>query len=102
MASAKSVIRVKGLKELEDALLELPKATQGNVLKRAAVAAAADFAEHAQALAPHGRTGRLKTEIKVAKPRIINPGTAAGSRNEGMLTRISPPGRAGCSKIVTR
>lgn len=77
MASIKSMIRVEGLKELEDALLELPKATQGNVLKRAAVAAAADFADYASALAPKGRTGKLTTEIKVAKPKIINAGTAA-------------------------
>ena len=76
MASIKTSIKVEGLKELEDALLELPKSVQGNVLKRAAVAAAADFADHASRLAPKD-TGELKTEIKVAKPKIINPGTAA-------------------------
>lgn len=76
MASIKTMVRMEGLKELEDALLELPKATQGNVLKRAAVEAAAEFADHASALAPRGK-GKLKTEIKVAKPKIINPGTAA-------------------------
>jgi len=77
MASIKTTVKVEGLKQLEDALLELPKATQGNVLKRAAVAAAADFAEYASSLAPRGSTGKLATEIKVARPRIINPGTAA-------------------------
>lgn len=76
MASTKTMLHVEGLKELETALLELPKSTQGNVLKRAAVAAAADFADHAQGLAPR-RSGKLQTEIKVAKPKIINPGTAA-------------------------
>lgn len=77
MASVKSMIKVEGLKELEDALLELPKATQGNILKKAAVAAAAAFADYASSLAPKGITGRLKERIVVAKPRIINPGTAA-------------------------
>lgn len=74
--SIKSSIRMEGLKELEDDLLELPKSVQGNVLKRAAVAAAADFADHASRLAPEDE-GKLKTEIKVSKPKIINPGTAA-------------------------
>jgi HK97 gp10 family phage protein len=77
MASIKTTVRFEGLKELENALLELPKATQGNVLKRAAVAAAADFADHASQLAPRGATRKLSTEIKVQKPKIINPGTAA-------------------------
>lgn len=86
MASIKSMVRVEGLKELEDALLELPKATQGNVLKRAAVAAAADFADHATALAPKRKgKGKLQREIKVGKPKIINPGTAAfaAAKREG-------------------
>lgn len=77
MASIKSSIRMEGLKELEDALLELPKSVQGNVLKRAAVVPAADFADHASQLAPRGATGKLSREIKVSKPKIINPGTAA-------------------------
>lgn len=69
-------MHVEGLKELEDALLELPKATQGNVLKRAVAVPAADFADHAAALAPKDRP-LLALEIKVSKPKIINPGTAA-------------------------
>lgn len=77
MASIKTTIKFEGLKELEDALLELPKATQGNVLKRAAVAAASDLADYASALAPRGPTRKLSQGIKVAKPKIINPGTAA-------------------------
>lgn len=76
MASIKTAVKFEGLKELEDALLELPKATQGNVLKRAVVAAAADFADYAIHLAPRAG-GKLKKEIKVQKPKIINPGTAA-------------------------
>lgn len=76
MASLKTTLKVEGLNELEVALLELPKSTQGNVLKRAAAIPAADFADHAANLAPKGRP-LLAAEIKVAKPKIINPGTAA-------------------------
>ena len=72
----KSSMRMEGLKELEDALLELPKSVQGNVLKRAAVIPAALFADHASELAPKG-TGKLKDEIKVGKPKIITAGKAA-------------------------
>ena len=75
-ASIKTTVKVEGLKELEDALLELPKATQGNVLKRAAAAAGADFADLASSLAPRDK-GKLSREIKVAKPKIIAPGKAA-------------------------
>lgn len=75
--SIKTTVKVEGLKELEDALLELPKATQGNVLKRASATAAADYADYASRLAPRGPTGRLSREIKVSKPKIIGPGKAA-------------------------
>jgi HK97 gp10 family phage protein len=80
MASVKQGFRIDGLKELQAALLELPKATQGNVLKRAVAAPAADFAEEAARIAPSpGKYGEgiLKTEIKVSKPKIISPGKAA-------------------------
>lgn len=77
MVALKTTMEVEGLAELETALLELPKATQGNVLKRAAATAAADFADHASGLAPRGRTGKLSQEIKVSKPKIIAPGKAA-------------------------
>lgn len=85
MASIKVSMHIDGLKELEVALLELPKATQGNVLKRAATAAAADFADYASALAPKGPTGKLKREIKVGKAAIISPGKAAfaAAMNDG-------------------
>lgn len=112
--SIKSSIKIEGLKELEDALLELPKSVQGNVLKRAAVAAAADFAEHAQRLAPKDK-GKLSREIKVAKPKMITAGKgafaaamkegstpaeaaqaaraanrAAGGRGRAVITRVGP------------
>jgi len=76
VAAIKSSMKLEGFKELEDALLELPKSTQGGVLKRAVAGPAADFADHAASLAPKDR-GVLATQIKVSKPKIINPGTAA-------------------------
>lgn len=76
MASIKSSIKMEGLKELEDALLELPKSVQGNVLKRAVSTAAADFADHASRLAPKDK-GKLATEIKVGKAKVVTPGAAA-------------------------
>lgn len=80
MASTKQVFKLEGLKELEAALLELPKATQGNVLRRAVAEPAADFADAATAIAPSpGKYGfgTLKDEIKVSRPKIIAPGQAA-------------------------
>ena len=76
MASIKTLIKVEGLRELERALQELPRATGGNVLKRAIVKPAEVFAERARQLAPK-RTGRLKQEIAVGKPRVISAGAAA-------------------------
>lgn len=76
MASVKQTIRVEGLKELEAALHELPRATGGNVLKRAILKPAQAFAVEASAIAPID-TGNLRTEIKPGKPRIITAGKAA-------------------------
>lgn len=81
MASIKKTIKVEGLKDLEDALNELPRATGGNVLKRAVLRPAQLFADRAKALAPvsteptHGV--HLRDEIKVGKPKIITAGKAA-------------------------
>ena len=77
MASTKSSFKIEGLKELEKALQSLSKATQGNVLKRAVAEPAADFAEAAAEIAPKSDKPVLSREIKVSKPKIINPGKAA-------------------------
>lgn len=60
-------VRVDGLKELEEALKELPKATGKNVIKRALTNAAQPFVDQAQALAPvfHGFLKRGITKSKV-------------------------------------
>lgn len=76
MASIRKTIKVEGLKELEKALQELPRATGGNVLKRAILIPAQAFADAASAAAPKD-TGLLKQEIKPSKPRIISAGKAA-------------------------
>jgi HK97 gp10 family phage protein len=81
MASIKTTMRIEGLSELEKALQELPRATGGNVLKRAIVKPAEVFAARARELAPVSVTPthnfHLKDEIKVGKPKVISPGKAA-------------------------
>lgn len=76
MAFTRQKIKIDGLKELNEALEDFSKTTAGNILKRSVGTAGALFAERAIALAPK-RTGKLKREIKVAKPKIITPGKAA-------------------------
>lgn len=76
MASSKFTFKVEGLKELDEALAEFSRATGGNILKRAVGTAGAFIADKAIEIAPEDK-GKLKAEIKVAKPKIINPGTAA-------------------------
>jgi HK97 gp10 family phage protein len=72
----KTTVKIEGLSELEAALQELPRATGGNVLKRAIVKPATAFAEKARERATK-RTGDLKRGIVVGKPRVISAGKAA-------------------------
>jgi HK97 gp10 family phage protein len=58
-------VRTEGFKELEAALLELPKATGLNVAKRALLKAGEPIAAAAAANAPR-RTGRLAADIEVS------------------------------------
>ena len=59
-------MKVEGLRELNDALEELPKATQKNVLKRVAVIALEPFIEMARAIVRIGKTGRLHDSLTIA------------------------------------
>lgn len=59
---ARTKIRVEGLRELDRALRELPKATGKNVLKRVLMKAGQPIEHHAERLAPV-RTGHLKQSI---------------------------------------
>jgi HK97 gp10 family phage protein len=57
-------VKVEGLRELDKALGELPKATARNVLKRVGIKALAPVASDASALAPVD-TGNLKRSVAV-------------------------------------
>lgn len=76
MAFSRQTIRIDGMKDLEEALLDLSRSTGGNILKRAVGVAGAMIADRAAVLAPKDRPV-LALEIKVSKPKIINPGKAA-------------------------
>lgn len=65
----KITIEMQGLKELDNALKELPKQTAKNCLRRAMTKAAEPFVNDAIALAPK-RTGRLKRSITVSKMKF--------------------------------
>jgi HK97 gp10 family phage protein len=71
-------IRLEGLKELETALKELPKATGKNVIRRTLILAAQPIADQARAMAPVGppRPGELKKSIALS--RIKFTGGEAG------------------------
>src|SRR4030095_8780355 len=77
----KTIVKVEGLKELEDALKELPKATGKNCVRRALTKAAEPMVETAQAMAPHRavRGGTLKRSIVAGKVKFSsgNAGKAA-------------------------
>lgn len=74
---AKTTMRIEGLKELEAALMELPKATGKNVLRRALISAATPMADSARNMAPV-RSGALKRSIKIGKVKFSSG--SAGKR----------------------
>lgn len=63
---AKQTFRVEGLKELEEALKELPKATARNVLLRTLKEQGQPIADAGQSLAPRGATGKLAESYTVS------------------------------------
>lgn len=65
----KEVMKLEGLKELDEALKELPKATGKNVLRRALTAAAEPIAAQAIQAVPV-KTGRLKKSIGVSRVKF--------------------------------
>jgi HK97 gp10 family phage protein len=52
MMAAKTIVTITGVKELENALAELPKATGKNVLRRVLLKRAKPMAEHMRSMAP--------------------------------------------------
>lgn len=61
---SRSVVKVEGLKELERALRELPRATAKNVMKRVLIKAGTPVAEKAAAMAPV-ETGSLQKAVGI-------------------------------------
>lgn len=61
----KTVVRIEGLKEISDALQELPKATGKNVVRRILKDRAEPFAETARSLVPVDQ-GHLRESITVS------------------------------------
>ena len=68
---ARQTVRIEGLRDLEKALRELPKATGKNVLKRTLTTSTKPVEEDARRLAPK-RTGELAKSITIGpKSRIV-------------------------------
>lgn len=69
---------IQGFAELERQLTEnLPKATQRNVLKKAATQAMDPVRDHAESLAPV-RTGKLKASVRIEAGRSFFRGKRSG------------------------
>lgn len=81
---AKETVSLEGLKELEDAIKELPKATGRNVIRRALTRAAQPMAAAASAIAPKGPTGTLKQSIVVSKVRFTKGDAGKAAYAEAM------------------
>jgi HK97 gp10 family phage protein len=62
---AKQTVKVEGLRELNNALAELPKATSRNVVRRTLIKALTPMEQQAEALAPE-LTGELRETIDVS------------------------------------
>lgn len=61
---ARTVVKVEGLKELEAALKQLPRATAKNVMKRVLMQAGQPVADKAESMAPV-KTGKLQKSIDI-------------------------------------
>jgi HK97 gp10 family phage protein len=78
---AKTTIKVEGLKELNDALAELPKATGRNVVRRALIKALGPMERQAEGLAPE-LTGELRRTIETST-KLSKKQMAAHTREYG-------------------
>ncbi len=88
---ANTVLKIEGLKELEDALRELPKATAKNTIRRALAAASIPIADQAQSLIV---VRRVKPAIVATKVKFSSG--AAGKRAFAeALARGATRGEAG-------
>lgn len=111
---AKQTIRVEGLRELQEALAELPKATSRNVVRRALIEALAPMERHAEGLAPE-LTGELKgtieTSTKLSKRQMSQHQaefggkavrTAEGFRSDPKTEIFMFMGPAGSAKSIVQ
>lgn len=81
---ARQLFKIEGLKELDEALSELPKATARNVLKRALIDAGQPMADEAERLAPRDK-GFLQGHIVVSS-RLNNK---AGKKEFAETMRVT-------------
>lgn len=81
-----------GGKELEAALMQLPKATAKNVLKRALERAAAPVVIEAESLAPRGPTGNLIASLDVSTKLKSSQKTGHPVGVELYIGAKTPPG----------
>lgn len=94
MATVK--VRVEGLRELEAALKELPKATGKSVLRRVLLKRAAPIRDAAQSRAPRGETGHLQesagagTKLSPRQARLHRAETGGGAKMTGAGWRSDP------------
>lgn len=84
MARNAFTMKVEGLRELNDALSQLPKATSRNVLRRVAMKALEPMANTASSLAPV-LEGELRDSI-VASAKLSKRQKSAHNREEGAKT----------------
>ncbi|WP_404861861.1 HK97-gp10 family putative phage morphogenesis protein [Georhizobium sp. MAB10] len=75
-------VRVDGLRELEQAMMELSRATSRNVARKALMKGAEPILESAQAAAPVGPTGNLKASYGI--------GTKLTRRQQKLHKKESP------------
>ena len=92
-------VSIEGLKELEEALKELPKATGKNVLRRAMTNAANPIAEAARGMAPV-KTGKLKESIAVSRVRFSSGSAGKRAFAEAMARGASRSEAAGAAKAA--
>ena len=80
----RTTLKLEGLREFDDAIAELTKGTARNVLRRAALDAAAPMVERMQQLAPK-KTGKLQAGIAATVLGGGSPGKAAfaGAKSSG-------------------
>lgn len=81
----REVVRVEGLRELEENLKALPRATGKNAVRRALQAAAKPFIDQAKSAAPR-RTGQLAQSIKFSSR--LSPRQSRLARKEAKKSTI--------------